>query len=176
VQNGVSIEQWRNTQNATNPQAFSDVSHIKANDAEHYWWLAPAAVQAVKEGVKRTLIPAAKWTGKKVVQGTKWAYNKVVGGGGKNVDDVLKNAKRGKKTKGKSKIFEKSGGFDQAKKDFYSLKPVKVVNRSRDGKKILEGILKDGKIIKVRDVSTYNNRPTIEIISNTSNSITKIRY
>jgi hypothetical protein len=125
-QNGVSIEQWRNTQNATNPQAFADVSHIKSGDAEHYWWLAPAAVQPAKEGVKRILIPAAKWAGKKVVQGTKWAYNKVVGGGGKNVDDVLKNAKRGKKTKEKSKIFEKSGGFDQAKKDFYSLKPVNL--------------------------------------------------
>ena len=102
-----------------------------------------------------------KWTGKKQHQGIKLAYSR-------DVDNLLKNTR--KVSKGKSKIYEKSGGFNQAKKDFYSLRPSNVRTVNTNKGLVTVGKLRDGTNVSVRKHSS-GNKPTLQI----GNKI-KIRY
>ena len=43
--------------------------------------------------------------------------------GTSSVDDLIKNSKPGRGTKGRTKQFDRSGGLDQANKDFDALGP-----------------------------------------------------
>jgi len=81
------------------------------------------------------------------------------------------------KTKGRTKHGEKSGGMDQAEKDFDSLKPEDPKTHKIPGKgKITTGKLRDGRDINVRDFSS-DGRPTIEIRDNNgSGRGIEIRY
>ena len=51
-----------------------------------------------------------------------------------SLGDVLKGSKPGRKTKGRSKQFEKSGGSDQAQKGFDSMKPSGVRDIGNGGR------------------------------------------
>ena len=78
--------------------------------------------------------------------------------GTSSVDDLIKNSKPGRGTKGRTKQFDRSGGLDQANKDFDSLNPsgVKDIPGGRTG------TLSDGSKVNVRNTST-DGRPTLEI-------------
>ena len=86
------------------------------------------------------------------------------------IDDILKEAKPGRKTKGKSQQWEKSGGKEQADRDFKSLIPHNV----RDIPTGKVGTLADGRSVNVRAKSS-DGRITLEI-QNANNSKIKIRY
>ena len=73
-------------------------------------------------------------------------------------------------TKGRSKIFQKPGGYDDAVKDFNDLNPTNVRPLPNGG---LIGTLPDGRNVNVRPDSS-DGRPTIEI-QDTKKSI-KTRY
>ncbi|GBC59933.1 hypothetical protein DENIS_0875 [Desulfonema ishimotonii] len=87
----------------------------------------------------------------------------------------LPDTKPGKKTKGKSELYEKDGDIDTANEDFDSLKPSDVKNLP--GEKRI-GTLPDDSIIIVRPKSS-DGRPTIEIQKKVGKKVTKkvkIRY
>lgn len=67
--------------------------------------------------------------------------------------------------------MEKTGGYDAAVKDFYSL-PVSNVKTAPNGTII--GTLPDGKIVNVRPNSSQGS-PTLEIRTS-NNKAVKIRY
>ncbi len=80
----------------------------------------------------------------------------------------------GEKTKGRTKNFDKPGGFDQANGDFDDLNPdnIRDISDSKGGRG-RAGVLPDGRNINVRPNSS-DGRPTIEIQSG-KNKI-KVRY
>jgi Pre-toxin TG len=82
----------------------------------------------------------------------------VAKGTGKTVDDLIKVAKPGRATKGRTIQYELSGGFSEAMNDFHSLGP-KITKDTPDLK---VGILKDGRTVIVRKRSS-DGRPTLEI-------------
>lgn len=87
------------------------------------------------------------------------------------LEEILSKAKKGNKTKGRSKIYEKEGGYEEALKDFEKLNPTEI-------KKIeigLVGRLPDGKYINVR-TSSEDGRPTLEIFNPANKGKIKIRY
>jgi hypothetical protein len=88
-----------------------------------------------------------------------------------SIEDVLSDAKPGEKTKGKSKQFEKPGGYDDALKDFEKMKPSDVKNTSK-GK---VGKLPDGKVVNVRNDSSAR-KPTLEVYNPANKRSIKIRY
>ena len=94
----------------------------------------------------------------------------------RSVNKVLEGAKPGNKTKGRTTQYEKTGGYGQAEKDFYSLDLEKGSVRDRTdekGKRIKTGRLRDGRNVNVRENSTEGH-PTLEIQSG-KNRI-KVRY
>ncbi|HFB4969485.1 TPA: hypothetical protein ACE8BZ_001899, partial [Neisseria gonorrhoeae] len=88
----------------------------------------------------------------------------------KRVNSILRDAEKGRKTKGGTKQYEKSGDFDKAVSDFNALRAKNIQNR---GDKKLIGELADGRKVNVRMDST-DGRPTLEIQQ--GNKKTKIRY
>ncbi|QDT65248.1 hypothetical protein V22_24950 [Calycomorphotria hydatis] len=92
-----------------------------------------------------------------------------------SMDNVLSGTQKGRKTKGPTKLLEKSGGFEQAKKDFDSL-PLnnKKVIETPDGP-VEIGTLPDGRTVKLRNFST-DGRPTLEIRNPSGKRGTEIRY
>ena len=93
----------------------------------------------------------------------------------KSINKVLEGAIEGRKTKGQAKQYEKSGGYEQAEKDFDSLELEKgsVRDITDPEGKIKTGTLHDGRKVNVREKST-DGRPTLEIQS--GNKQIKIRY
>lgn len=96
----------------------------------------------------------------------------------KQIDDILKNTNKGRKTSGRATQYEKSGDFDSALNDFYSLNPTNVQKRDNG---TITGTLPDGRNVNVRPQSSGKNNqgqasgyPTLEI-QNGKNK-TKIRY
>ena len=77
---------------------------------------------------------------------------------GLRFEDVVAEAEPGKKTSGKSTIYEKPGGYKEALDDFESLGPNDIVPIDK-GKR---GVLDDGRDINVRGEST-DKRPTLEV-------------
>ena len=88
------------------------------------------------------------------------------------IKDVLKDKKHIGRTKGKADIYEGSGGYEQAKKDFDKLNDGEV-KIYPNGTKV--GELPDGRKINVRNHSSDDNRPTLEIQIGKNRTI-KIRY
>lgn len=97
---------------------------------------------------------------------------------GKNVkekvNDLLKDAKPGRETKGKTDQYEKDGGFDQAKKDYDHLNPENSKEIDTAYGKGHTGVLEDGSKVNVRPGSTQGE-PTLEIQFPNGKTI-KIRY
>ena len=93
-----------------------------------------------------------------------------------SVDKILEKAVPRDKTKGQTKQYDKTGGYDQAEKDFNSLdlEEGSVKDRTGERGKIKTGRLRDGREVNVREGS-MEGHPTLEII-NSKNSRTKIRY
>lgn len=87
------------------------------------------------------------------------------------VEDVLKEATLHGKHSSKVIQYGKTGGYDAAMKDFYSL-PLSDIKKSSNGTMV--GILPDGKIVNVRPYSKQGS-PTLEIKLKDNKSI-KIRY
>ncbi len=87
----------------------------------------------------------------------------------KSVDDILLNANPGRATKGKSTLWNKPGGFQQALDDFDSLN-VTDIEEIPGG---LMGKLPDGRTINVR-IGSSDGRPTLEIFDGQRS--TKVRY
>jgi hypothetical protein len=79
-------------------------------------------------------------------------------GTGKTVEDLIKDAKLGRETKGRTNQYELSGGFNQAVNYFHSLNP-KIMKNTPDLK---VGVLQDGRKVIVRTKSS-DGRPTLEI-------------
>ena len=86
-----------------------------------------------------------------------------------SVGDLIKSSTRGRSTKGKSTLFHRSGGLDQANKDFDALNPTDIKNI--DGGRV--GKLSDGRRVVVRNKSK-DGRPTLEVQKNSSKI--KFRY
>jgi hypothetical protein len=86
-----------------------------------------------------------------------------------SLDDILEGAQEGRKTKGKTKQYEKEGGTEQANKDFDDLEPQNV--NDFDGGRT--GTLEDGRKVNVRNKSS-DGRPTLEVQEGKKK--TKIRY
>ena len=93
-----------------------------------------------------------------------------------SVDKILEKAVPRDKTKGRAKQYDKTGGYDQAEKDFNSLDleegSVKDITDKEGKKKI--GVLRDGRDVNVREKS-LEGHPTLEIIQ-PNNTRIKIRY
>ena len=94
------------------------------------------------------------------------------------VDDdlgqILEGAEPGRTTKGRTKQWEKSGGFEQAEEDYRNMNPQdsrEIETRYGTG---YTGVLEDGSKINVRPGSSYGE-PTLEI-QRPNGSRTKIRY
>ena len=96
-----------------------------------------------------------------------------------SVDKILEKAVPRDKTKGRAKQYDKTGGYDQAEKDFNSLDleegSVKDRTTAERGK-IKTGKLRDGRDVNVREKSS-DGHPTLEIIQlNKNKTRIKIRY
>ena len=78
-----------------------------------------------------------------------------------NNENPVPGTTPGPETKGRSKIFQKPGTYDDAVKDFNDLNPANVRPLPKGG---LTGTLPDGRDVNVRPDSSDGNRPTIEII------------
>jgi hypothetical protein len=92
----------------------------------------------------------------------------------KNVNDILDRAEETTRPVGKAKNYEKGGGYEQALKDFESLKPVQskdIVTSYGNGK---YGVLEDGTTVSVRPGSKTGGS-TLEIHI-PGKSLIKIRY
>lgn len=76
-----------------------------------------------------------------------------------SLDKVLSGAKPGAPTKGRTTQFEKSGGFDQAGRDFDSLGLSDVTDIPGGGR---AGQLPDGRTVVVRP-SSKGGPPTLEV-------------
>jgi hypothetical protein len=98
---------------------------------------------------------------------------KVKSGKSRSVEDLIKQAKPGNPTKGRTTQYEMQGGYDKAVKDFKSLKP----SITRDTPELKIGTLKDGRIVNVRSKSSGENpRPTLEIQQPGAKNKIKFRY
>lgn len=91
----------------------------------------------------------------------------------KTFDDIWKDTKPGKKTKGKSTQRIREGGWAQAEEDFNSLE-VNNKRESEGGKKIL-GLLPNGNRVNAREDS-QDGRPTLESYDPRNGRSKKIRY
>ncbi|EHI7787796.1 TPA: hypothetical protein ACODJ5_004791, partial [Salmonella enterica subsp. salamae serovar 42:g,t:-] len=89
------------------------------------------------------------------------------------VDDLIATSSKGEQTTGRSRLYERPGGIDEANKDFDNLSPsdVKDINNNRVTGRV--GTLPDGRTVIVRDGSS-DGRPTLEVQSG-KNKI-KFRY
>jgi len=102
------------------------------------------------------------------------AAREVIGGNSsrlRGLQDILEGASKGQRTKGRSLQFEKSGGIDQAYKDFQKL----GVSEIRDISTGKIGKLPDGRIVNVRAKSSAKV-PTLEIYTPQNKSSVKFRY
>ncbi len=89
----------------------------------------------------------------------------------KTIEEIAREATPGRKTQGKTKQYEKPGGFEEALEDFESLGPTNIKDIPT-GKK---GDLPDGRTANVRSKSD-DTRPTLEVLNRINGKKIKIRY
>lgn len=92
----------------------------------------------------------------------------------KSFEDIIDDSTRGRDTKGRSKLFDRPGGFDQANDDFDSLQPTDVRPIETEHGPGRMGALPNGRKVVVRPGSSDGARPTLEV--QTGKRKTKIRY
>lgn len=86
------------------------------------------------------------------------------------VDDLIETSQEGRKTTGRAKQYERSGGMESANRDFDALSPTNV--REIPSGRVRK--LPDGSTVIVRTKSS-DGRPTLEI-QHVKNKQTKFRY
>lgn len=119
---------------------------------------------------------------KKIIGAVKAAKDELDSNLCKSVEDLLKDTVPGRETTGRARQYIKNGNYEDAVKDFHSLKPSDI--QSLPGKEGLRGRLPDGRDINVRLESTVKiegcsakTTPTIEIMKPGGIGIRiKIRY
>ncbi|HFP7194857.1 TPA: RHS repeat-associated core domain-containing protein, partial [Salmonella enterica subsp. enterica serovar Enteritidis] len=89
------------------------------------------------------------------------------------VDDLIATSSKGEQTTGRSRLYERPGGIDEANKDFDNLSPSDVKDIDNNYVTGRVGTLPDGRTVIVRDGSS-DGRPTLEVQSG-KNKI-KFRY
>ncbi|EAV4201637.1 RHS repeat protein [Salmonella enterica] len=89
------------------------------------------------------------------------------------VDDLIATSSKGDQTTGRSRLYERPGGIDEANKDFDNLSPSDVKDIDNNYVTGRVGTLPDGRTVIVRDGSS-DGRPTLEVQSG-KNKI-KFRY
>jgi len=99
------------------------------------------------------------------------AAQKFAQGYGPLLDVPLSSDALGRQTRGPTTQFDKSGGWEQANKDFDSLKLEQVEDK---GSGTRTGKLPDGRSVTVYQVSSEGGPPTLEIQSGDERG--KIRY
>ena len=92
----------------------------------------------------------------------------------KTIDDILREAKPGRKTKGKTSQYIKSGSFKQTNEDFELLNPVDIKEINTNYGLGKTGRLSDGRFITARPGSS-DGRPTLEIRAANGRGI-ELRY
>ena len=88
-------------------------------------------------------------------------------------EEIMRDAKLGKKTSNRTKQFEKPGGYQEALEDFEKLKPNNI--KEMEGKIGKMGELPDGTRINVR-AKSKEGRPTLEIFDPGNKNSVKFRY
>jgi hypothetical protein len=148
------------------------------------------AVEGVGVAPSGRMIGIAEESASSVRISMSQAGDEVVGKGtGKTVNDLIHDPKLKNlmqdakliKDKGRATIYDKTGGYNQAVKEFDELNPKNV--KQLVDKKTGDVIGKQGQItldgktvnINVRKISSHDNRPTIEIIIDKYDRI-KFRY
>lgn len=101
--------------------------------------------------------------------------NGCTGNCNKTPEDLTKDAKPGRPTKGKTTQYEKSGGPNQMNKDFDSLSPSNVNSIQTPKGDIRTGALSDGRVVTSRPFSS-DGRPTLEIRNPANQRGIEIRY
>lgn len=96
----------------------------------------------------------------------------------RRLDSIINGATPGSKTTGKTTQYNKKGTFEDAKADFDTLN---VQNRRTDANGTISGKLPDGRDVNVRNHSSRENTPTLEIQRKSKDGKkvverTKIRY
>ncbi len=94
----------------------------------------------------------------------------------KSIDDLIKDATFLRKTSGNTRIYELKGGYERAKADFESLCPknIRTIPISAT-KETIVGQLENGVKVNVRNHSSYDKIPTLELRLS-KNKIIKLRY
>ena len=94
------------------------------------------------------------------------------------IQDLPKQKASGRSQKTFSEKYHKQGNYETAKEDFYSLNPTNIKHYTKkDGKIIDVGILSDGNKAVVRNFSSRDKFPTLEIqLKNEVEKNIKIRY
>ncbi|HFP7162769.1 TPA: RHS repeat-associated core domain-containing protein, partial [Salmonella enterica subsp. enterica serovar Enteritidis] len=80
------------------------------------------------------------------------------------VDDLIATSSKGEQTTGRSRLYERPGGIDEANKDFDNLSPSDVKDIDNNYVTGRVGTLPDGRTVIVRDGSS-DGRPTLEVQS-----------
>ncbi|ABI75745.1 putative wall-associated protein [Hyphomonas neptunium ATCC 15444] len=76
------------------------------------------------------------------------------------LDGIMEGATKGRETKGRSELWDKTGGWDKANEDFDKIVDPDSVQDRGDG--VRTGKLSDGRKVNVRPDST-DGRPTVEV-------------
>ena len=135
---------------------------------------APKLARGLKKLIKK--IPLAKEatsSGKKFLGGVSKKLKSFLSKAKSSettVDDLIKTSKAGRRTKGRTKQYEREGGFEQANKDFDALNPQEIRDLPNGGR---AGVLPDGSEVNVRRGSS-EGRSTLEI--KTGKKRTKFRF
>jgi hypothetical protein len=119
--------------------------------------VATSGVSAYAQGGR--LAMAAGKLGKKILGNG----DDVAKSAGKSVDDLIKGSTPGKGTKGRTKQFDSTGGFKQAKKEFDALGPKNVRDIDTPFGPGRAGTLPDGRNVNVRPGSSNGGPPSLEI-------------
>jgi RHS repeat-associated protein len=104
----------------------------------------------------------AKLCGKALLKAGEFLSKKLFKKGKKSVNDILKDKKPGRKTKGKTEQHIGQGGLKEANKDFDALHPNNVRNIDTNYGPGRTGTLSDGRTVTIRPGST-DGRATLEI-------------
>ena len=120
--------------------------------------LKEAGISVVEVGVGKLLVKTSSGV-RAVIDRVGNVVEKGIG----SVDDLIKNSKLGRGTKGRTKQFDRSGGLDQANKDFDSLGPQNVRDIDTPFGPGRTGTLPDGRQVNIRPGSSNGGPPTLEI-------------
>ena len=88
------------------------------------------------------------------------------------INNILRNTTAGQKTSGRARQYDKLGNYNDAVADFNSLGVQNVQVRPNS---TITGKLPDGRNVNVRNYSSGDSAPTLEI-QHSNNEIIKIRY